>query len=165
MLHVTRWKCRTQKLAKKSPNLSGHIFATKARSNNRKKNLLSSNIFSTCPRSMVNFGLLTAEIDPVVWGTSANFNGFRVLAALLHGTLVLGVSQTAALNRWRHLYSTGRPSRWALAHVLVFVVLSPVVVYMKTVTFAIRAYRTTIIAVCCCIVLYHWCTGNRCRQN
>jgi len=33
---------------------------------------------------MVNFGLLTAEIHPVVWGTPANFNGFRVLAALLH---------------------------------------------------------------------------------
>jgi len=30
---------------------------------------------------MVNFGLLTAEIDPVVWGTPANFNGFRVLAS------------------------------------------------------------------------------------
>jgi len=34
---------------------------------------------------MVNFGLLAAEIDPVVWGTPAIFNGFRVLAALLHG--------------------------------------------------------------------------------
>jgi len=33
---------------------------------------------------MVNFGLLAAEIDPVLWGTPANFNGFRVLAALLH---------------------------------------------------------------------------------
>jgi len=32
---------------------------------------------------MVNFGLLAAEIDPVVWGTTANFNGFRVLAELL----------------------------------------------------------------------------------
>ena len=39
---------------------------------------------------MVNFGPLAAEIDPVVWGTPANFNGFRVLAALLHGTLVVG---------------------------------------------------------------------------
>jgi len=29
-----------------------------------------------------------------VWGTPANFNGFRVLAALLHGILVVGVSQT-----------------------------------------------------------------------
>ena len=43
---------------------------------------------------MVNFGLLAAEIDPVVWGTHANFNGFRVLAALVHGTLVVGVSQS-----------------------------------------------------------------------
>jgi len=34
---------------------------------------------------MVNFGSLAAEIDPVVWGTPANFNGFHVLAALLHG--------------------------------------------------------------------------------
>jgi len=43
---------------------------------------------------MVNFGLLTAEIDPVVCGIPANFNGFRVLAALLHGTPVVGVTQT-----------------------------------------------------------------------
>jgi len=35
---------------------------------------------------MVNFGPLAAEIDPVVRGTPANFNGFRVLTALLHGT-------------------------------------------------------------------------------
>jgi len=35
---------------------------------------------------MVNFGPLAAEIGPVVWGTPANFNGFRVLAALLHRT-------------------------------------------------------------------------------
>jgi len=34
---------------------------------------------------MVNLDLLAAEIDPVVWGTPANFNGFRVLAALQHG--------------------------------------------------------------------------------
>jgi len=33
----------------------------------------------------VNFGPLAAEIDPVVWGTPANFNRFHVLAALLHG--------------------------------------------------------------------------------
>ena len=35
--------------------------------------------------NMVNFGPLAAEIGPVVWGTPANFNEFRVLAALLHG--------------------------------------------------------------------------------
>ena len=43
---------------------------------------------------MVNFGILAAEIDPIVWGTQANFSGFRVLAALLHGNQVVSVSQT-----------------------------------------------------------------------
>jgi len=56
--------------------------------------MLSSNISSTCPHNMVNFGSLAAEIVSLVWGTPANFNGFRVLAALLHGTVVVGASQT-----------------------------------------------------------------------
>jgi len=58
------------------------------------KNLLSSNISSTRPHNMVNFGPLVADINPVVWYTPANFNGFRVLAALLLGTPVVGFSQT-----------------------------------------------------------------------
>jgi len=100
--------------------LSGYIFATKACIDNRKK-LLSSNISSRCPCNMVNFGPVTAEIDWRVWGTPSYFNGYRVLAALLHGSLVVDVSQTfAALNRGRHLCSAGRPSRWALVHILVF---------------------------------------------
>jgi len=69
---------------------------------------------------MVNFGQLAGEIDPVVWGIPANFNGFRVLAVLLHGTpVVSGQPNFAALNRGRHLCSAGRPLRWALAHILV----------------------------------------------
>jgi len=44
---------------------------------------------------MVNFGPLAADlIVSLVYGTPTNFNGFRVLAALLHGTLVVGVTQT-----------------------------------------------------------------------
>ena len=58
------------------------------------KNLLNSNTSSTCPDNMANFGPLTAEILSVVWGTPANFNGFCVLAVLLHSTLVVDVSQT-----------------------------------------------------------------------
>jgi len=99
-------------------NLSGYIFATKACIANRKKNFVNSNTSSTCPDSMVNFDPLSAEIGSGVWGTPANFTGFCVLAPLLHDILVVGVSQTVALNRGRHLYSTGRPSRWALAHIL-----------------------------------------------
>jgi len=62
------------------------------------KNLLSSNMSFRCLHNMVNIGPLTAEISPVVWGTPANFNGFHVLAALLHGSQVVSVSQT--LQHW-----------------------------------------------------------------
>jgi len=121
-MHADRWKCRTQKIAEKSPS-AHHRTNCRAISSQLRhistigKNLLSSSISSTCRDNMVNFGPLAAEIDPVVWGTPANLNGFRVLAALLHGSQVLGVSQTAALNRGRHLYSAGRAWRWALAHI------------------------------------------------
>jgi len=71
---------------------------------------------------MVNFGLLAAE-NPVVWGTPANFNGFRVLAALLHGSQVVRQSHFAALSRGRRLCSAGRPSDRALANMLVVSIL------------------------------------------
>ena len=122
MLLAARCKYGTQKTCQKSP--SGHhrticraISSQLRHISTIEKNLLSSNISSRCPYNMVNFGLLAAEIVSLVWGTPANFNWFRVLAALLHGTLVVGVSQTAAFNRRRHLYSAGRPSGWALAHI------------------------------------------------
>jgi len=73
--------------------LSGYMFGTEPCVDNR-KNLLNINTSSTCPDNMVNFGLLTAEICWQVWGTHADFNGFRDSAVLLHGTLVVGVSQT-----------------------------------------------------------------------
>ena len=91
---------------KKSPfwhhrtNLSGYIFGTKACIDNRKKalsgcvfattacidnwkNLLNSDISSTRPHNMANFGPLTAEICSGVLGTPANFNGFCVLPSSL----------------------------------------------------------------------------------
>jgi len=133
---------------------------------------------------MVNFGALAAEIDPVVWGSPANFKGFRVLASLVlrrrstkanqtlhdvwplsvlvdyicifggccpvtefcqvqHSLCVLQVVRSpigsvtarqsssgsepnfAALSTGRHLYSVGRPSRWASAHILVLSSLFP----------------------------------------
>ena len=42
-----------------------------------------------------------------------------------HSTVLVGVRQTAALNRGRHLYSAGRPSRWALAHISSLCLLWP----------------------------------------
>jgi len=63
--------------------LSGWIFAIVARIDNRKKILLNSNTSSMCPHNMANFSPLMAEIGSGVWGTPANFNGFRILASLL----------------------------------------------------------------------------------
>jgi len=60
--------------------LSGCIFATMARIDNRKKQQYLLHM----PHNMVNFGPLAAEIDWWVWRTPANFNGFRVLPSLLH---------------------------------------------------------------------------------
>jgi len=78
--------------------------------------MLNSNISSTCPREarvhdMVNFGPLTAEIGWRVWGTPANFNGFRVLASLLHGRRSTDVNQT--------LYDV-RPSPRLLRYIYIF---------------------------------------------
>jgi len=77
---------------------AGWIFATKECIDNRKKNLLNSNISSACPHNMANFDSLAAEIGSGVWGTPANFNRFRILAVLLYATLVVGIGQT--LRRW-----------------------------------------------------------------
>jgi len=174
--------------------LSDCIFATKACIDNRKKNLLNSNISSRCLHNM-NFSPLTAEIRWWVWGTHANFNGLGVLAsllqrrpsleanqtlhdvwpspglvcyiytfggschlaencpmqnslyvqvlrspigllaALMYGTPAAGVSQTLRLGTRNgitellqrvHLYSTGRPSRWAPARILVIVTINDI---------------------------------------
>jgi len=89
-----------KKLRQKSPSRHhrtifwDYIFATKARIHNQKKTQLSSNISSTRSHNMVNIGSLAAEICWRVWRSPADFNGFRVLAALLHGSQVVGVSQT-----------------------------------------------------------------------
>ena len=182
VLHAARWKYRTQKLSKKSQSghhlttLSRYIFATKARIDNQKK-LLNTKKY------LLYTSWQYGELQPtsgwyrlVSFGHPANFNGFRVLASLLHRRRSTEVNQTlhdvwpshrlvhymyifwgscpvngmlpraklslrpslafsyigtvtarhwssrrqpnfAALNRGRHLYSSRRPSRWALSHI------------------------------------------------
>jgi len=99
VLYAARCKYWTLNLRKKSPTVShrttlfSYIFATKAYINNR-KTPLNNNISSTRPHNMVNFGKRTAEICWQVWGTPANFNGFHVLASLLHRRRSTEVNQT-----------------------------------------------------------------------
>jgi len=113
--------CQKSPSGHRLTTLSGYrlFFATKAHIDNRKNNLLNSNTSSTRPHNMANFGPLTAKIASGVLGTQANFNGFRVLSARHSGS---GRQPNfAALNRGRRLslYLASRPSRWALAHILV----------------------------------------------
>jgi len=102
VLHMASWKYRTQKFAKNSlsahhhTTLSGNIFATKA-CIEKQKNILNSNISPTCLQNMVNFGPPAAGWDRLagpVWGTPANFNGFCLLASLLHRRRSTEVNQT-----------------------------------------------------------------------
>jgi len=73
--------------------LSGYILANKARIDNRKK-LIKPQYILYMSSQYGELRSITAEIGSGVWGTPTYFNGFGVLAALLHGTLVVGVSQT-----------------------------------------------------------------------
>ena len=95
-MHAARWKCRTQKIAENSPS-GHHAQLCRAISSQLKhvstigKSLLNSNVSPTCLHNIVHFGPLAAEICWRVWGTPANFNGLRILAVLLHGTVVLSL--------------------------------------------------------------------------
>jgi len=85
-------------------------------------NLLNSNISPTCAYNMGNFGLLAAEICWRVWGTSSKFQLVLRLDSVTARYSSSGRQPNfAALNKERHLYSSGRPSRWASAHILVSV--------------------------------------------
>ena len=86
---------------------------------------------------MVNFGPLAAEIVSLVWGTPGNFNGFHVLAALLHGISVVGISQT--LRRWTEGATYIRQGGHHVGHWPTFLVLilkySPKAGILDTITF------------------------------
>ena len=125
VLLATRCKYRTQKSRQKSPSghhrttSVGYIFATKARIDNRKKlvNLLSSNMSFRCRHNMVNLRPTSGWDRFVSLGHPTKFQLVLRLGSVTAQHVVVGVSQTAALNRGRHLCSAGRPSRWALAHI------------------------------------------------
>jgi len=70
---------------------------------------------STCSRDMVNFGPLTV-------GHPCKFQRISCLGSVTCTASSSGRQLNfAALNRGRHVCSAGRPSRWALAHILVFI--------------------------------------------
>jgi len=104
VLHEARWKYRTQNVAKNRhlgtiAQICRAISSQLRHLSTTGKNLLSSNMSSRCPHNMVNFGPLATEIGLPVWGTPANFNGFRLLVALLHGSQVVGSAKLCGIEQ------------------------------------------------------------------
>jgi len=130
VLHAARWKYRTQKIVICAPS---HKFVGLYLCNwgtywQAEKNLLSSNISSTCPYNTVNFSPLTAEICWRVWGHPSKLQRVSRLGSVTARHSSSGrQSNFVALNRGRQLYSAGQPSRWALAHILVLLTISMLV--------------------------------------
>jgi len=124
VLHAARWKCRTQKSPKwpsghHRTTLSGCVFATKACIDNRKKHVKQQYL----PHMSSQYGerQSTNGWDP--FGSLGHLSKFQRVSRL--GSVISQHSGSgrqpnfAAMNRGSHLYSAGRPSRWALAHILV----------------------------------------------
>jgi len=125
VLHAARWKCRTQKSGQKSPSghhrttLSSYLFATKARIDNRKKVVRQQYL----PHISSQYGELRPTSGWDRFGCLGHPSKFQRVSR--PGFVTARHSSSgrqpnfAALNRGRHRYSSGRPSRWALAHILV----------------------------------------------
>ena len=128
MLHGARCKYRMQKVDKKS-HLGTIAQLCRALSSQLRhvsiigSKMLNSNVSPTCSYNMVNFGPLTAEIGSGVWGTLQISTGFASWQRYCTASSSRRQPNFAALNRGRCLCSAGRPSGWALAHILVDEVL------------------------------------------
>jgi len=84
LIHETVWPQYTRYRRQTDRQMTSQDNSQTLHCNSRLKNLLNSNMSSTCPHNMVNVGPLMAEISSGVWGTPANFNQFRILTSLLH---------------------------------------------------------------------------------
>ena len=119
-LHAARCKYRTQKIAISAPsrNFVGPYLRNEGMYRQSEKNLLSSNTSSTCPHNMVNFDQRLRSVGE--FGAPLQIStGFASRERYCTASSSGRQPNFAALNRGRHLCSAGRPSGWALAHILV----------------------------------------------
>jgi len=116
-------KYRTQNSRQKSPSgqhrttVSGYIFANKARIDNPRKSVKQQYVLHMSPQ----YG----ELRPTSgWDRSGNFEAPQQISTGFaswerYCTASISGRQPNCVNRKRHLCSAGRPSRWALARILV----------------------------------------------
>jgi len=101
--------------------LLGYIFATKAHIDIGKKLVRQQYVLHMSPqygelRPTSGSDRLTSLGHPCKFQLVSHSH----LGSVTARHLVVGVSHFATLNRGRHLYSAGQPSRWALAHISSF---------------------------------------------
>ena len=146
MLHAACGKCRAQIIATCAPlhNFVVYIFATKACIDNQ-RNLLNSNISSTCSHNMANFGRLMAEIGWWVWGTPANSTGFSVLALLLQRRCSPEANQTLH-DVW--------PSPGLIHYVYIFWGLLPGANFTASKSWVLLSWQHY------CMALDHWASAK-----
>ena len=119
MLHAARWKYRTQKnrhfgtIAQLRRAISSELRHVSTIG----KHLLNSNTSSTCPDNMVNFGQRLRSVGE--FGAPLQIStGFASWQRYTARHSSSGRQPNfVALNRGLHLYSAGRPSGSALAHI------------------------------------------------
>ena len=128
VLHTARWKCRTRKIAKNSP--SAHHRTTLSRIFSQLRHVSTIGKKLVKQQYLIHMSPQYGEIPPTNgWDRLASLRS-PILAALAYCTTLqqrvsaklCGVVQGMELQnfrRGRHLYSAGRPSRWASVHILV----------------------------------------------
>jgi len=117
------------------------------------KELIKQQCIPTCPHSMVNFGPLAAEIVSIVLGHPSKFQRVSHLGNVTARHSNSGRQPNfATLNRGSHLYSAGWPSRWALAHILVFFCFF-VLCIMQHLTVCVRVCVCMCVCVCVCVCM------------
>jgi len=158
LLQAARWKYRTQKIAKIRRlrtivqicwAISSHVRHVLTIG----KNLLSSNISSTCrhngelrPTSGWDIGRFASLRSP------ANFNGFRVLASLLHRSRSTEVNQTLH-DVW--------PSPWLVHYIYIFEGFCPLTeLYQVQYSFCIQVYRVLLYWLRYCSALEQWASAK-----
>jgi len=134
-------------------NLLGYIFVIKACIDNWKKNLLNSNISSTCPHNMVNFSLLAAEICWRVWGTPTNFNRFHVLASLLQRR------RSAEAN---HTLQDDWPSHGLVHYIYIFWGCCPITEFARCKVYFASKFCALLYCLHSCPALKQWQSAKPC---